>query len=185
MWKHSSGQALKLCRASLYIDNEVHRFPTLVVNSTQWFYMVLCPLQWYTIYWLMKLVSSHTCQCVVCWRPSKPMEDKRMSNLPTERMESFPLATYCGATFEFLWRRLVGPFKTKQGCEEHKKYALLFTCFSSCAVYVELLWNLSTNALVSGLHCFFALWRSVNKLSVTKESVLYVPEWNESSWRSS
>lgn len=59
MWKHCSGQALKLCRASLYINNEVHRFRTLVVNSTQkihnsttlqqWFYMVLCPLQWYTI----------------------------------------------------------------------------------------------------------------------------------------
>lgn len=116
MGKHSSGQALKLCGASLYINNEVHCFPTLAVNSTQkihnsttlqqWFYMVLCPLQWYTIneVWLLAHkdeVSWFHPTPVSVWSVGDQVNLWKIKESPYRTNESFPPTTYCGATFDW------------------------------------------------------------------------------------
>lgn len=80
-----------------------------------------------------------------------------MSDLPIERMESSPPFTYCGMD-------CFGPLMTKQGRKEQKRYGLLFTCFSSRAIHVEMVDDLSTDAFINGLRCFVALRGSVRQI---------------------
>lgn len=57
-----------------------------------------------------------------------------------------------------------GPFLTKQARKEYKRYGLLFTCFYSRAVHVEMLEDLSTDTFINGLRCFIALRGSVRQI---------------------
>lgn len=101
---------------SFIIHNEVHCFPTLVVNSTQkihnsttlqqWFYMVLCPLHWYTIneVWLLAHkdeVSWFHPTPVSVWSVGDQVNLWKIKESPYRTNESFPLASYCGATFDW------------------------------------------------------------------------------------
>ncbi len=111
-------------------------------------------------YWIPGLsqsVTSYIRQCVVCRRLRRPVEGQKMSDLPSERMEPSPPFTYCGMD-------CFGPFLTKKGRKEHKRYGLLFTCFCSCAIHVEMLDDLSTDAFINGLRCFIALRGSVRQI---------------------
>lgn len=69
-----------------------------------------------------------------------------MSDLPIERMESSPPFTYCGMD-------CFGPLMSKQGQKEQKRHGLLFTCFSSHAIHVEMVDDLSTDAFINSLRC--------------------------------
>ncbi|XP_054872902.1 uncharacterized protein LOC111584426 [Amphiprion ocellaris] len=111
-------------------------------------------------YWipgLSRCVTSYVRQCVVCWKLRRPVEGQKMSDLPRERMEPSPPFTYCGMD-------CFGPFLTKQGRKEHKRYGLLFTCFYSRAIHVEMVEDLSTDAFINGLRCFIALRGSVREI---------------------
>ena len=88
-----------------------------------------------------------------------------MSDLPRERTEPSPPFTYCGMNF-------FGPFLTKKGRKEHKRYGLLFTCFASRAVHVELLEDLSTDAFINRLRCFIALRGSVRQIKYDQGTIL-------------
>jgi len=80
-----------------------------------------------------------------------------MSDLPTERVKHSPPFTYCGMD-------VFGPFLTKQARKENKRYGLLFTCFYSRAVHVEMLEDLTLDAFINGLRCFIALRGSVRQI---------------------
>lgn len=55
--------------------------------------------------------------------PEKPTKKQRMADLNPERVESSPPFSFCS--------RDLGPFLTKHGRKENKRYVLLFTCLSS------------------------------------------------------
>ncbi|XP_038062324.1 uncharacterized protein LOC119732792 [Patiria miniata] len=57
-----------------------------------------------------------------------------------------------------------GPFITKQGRKEFKRYGLLFTCLSSRAVHVEMIDDLSSDAFINGLRCFIAVRGKVRQI---------------------
>lgn len=59
---------------------------------------------------------------------------------------------------------IFGPFLTKQARKEYKRYGLLFTCFYSRAIHVEMLEDLSTDTFINGLRCFIALRGSVRQI---------------------
>jgi len=73
---------------------------------------------------MSRAVASHVHHCLTCRKLSRPTEEQRMADLPSERTNPSPPFTYCGMD-------CFGPFVTKQGRQEHKRYGLLFTCFSS------------------------------------------------------
>ena len=50
-----------------------------------------------------------------------------------------------------------GPFIVKDGRKEVKRCGLLLTCFSSRTVHIEMLDDISTDALINGLCCFVSL----------------------------
>ncbi|XP_077393414.1 uncharacterized protein LOC144030741 [Festucalex cinctus] len=111
-------------------------------------------------YWIPginRAVTSYIRQCVTCRRHRRPIEEQRMADLPPERVEPSPPFTYCGMD-------CFGPFLTKQGRKEIKRYGLLFTCLSSRAVHLEMLDDMSTDALINGLRCFVAIRGAVRQI---------------------
>lgn len=80
-----------------------------------------------------------------------------MADLPSDRAEPLPPFTYCGMD-------CFGPFHTKQGHKEQKRYGLLFTCLSSRAVHIEMLEDMTTDALINALQCFVAIRGTVRHI---------------------
>lgn len=111
-------------------------------------------------YWicgLSRAVATHIRHCVTCRRLRRPAESQRMSDLPVERTEPTPPFTYCGMD-------CFGPFWTKQGRKQEKRYGLLLTCFCSRAIHIEMLEDLSTDTFINGLRCFIALRGAVRQI---------------------
>lgn len=111
-----------------------------------------------------RVVSSYIWQCVTCRRLRRSVEIQRMADLPPERKEPSPPFVYTGMD-------CFGPFFTKQGRKAHKRYGLLFTCFCSQAIHIEMLDDLSTDSFINGLRCFIAIRGS----SVTSLWMQHIP----------
>ena len=72
-----------------------------------------------------------------------------MADLPQERCtEAAPFA-YCGVD-------MFGPLIIKERRSELKRYGALFTCFSSCAVQIEVTNSLDADSFILALHRFMA-----------------------------
>lgn len=113
-----------------------------------------------TGYWIpgmSRTVASFIRQCVICRRLRRAPEGQRMSDLPAERLEPSPPFTYCGMD-------CFGPFVTIERRKQHKRYGLIFTCFCSRAIHIELLDDLSTDTFINALRCFIAIRGSVRQI---------------------
>lgn len=111
-------------------------------------------------YWIPginRAVTSYIRNCVTCRRLRRSVEGQRMSDLPTERVEPSPPFVYCGMDY-------FGPFMTKEGRKQHKRYGLLLTCFCSRAIHIEMLEDMSTDAFINSLRCFIAIRGSVRQI---------------------
>lgn len=111
-------------------------------------------------YWIIgasKAVASYIRGCVVCRKARRPTEQQRMADLPADRVESAPPFSFCGMD-------CFGPFLTKQGRKEQKRYGLLFTCLCSRAVHIETLEDLTTDAFINALRCFIAIRGTVRQI---------------------
>lgn len=80
-----------------------------------------------------------------------------MADLPEDRVEPAPPFAYCGMD-------CFGPFITKQGRKEFKRYGLLFTCLCSRAVHIELVEDMTTDAFINALRCFIAIRGKVTQI---------------------
>jgi len=80
-----------------------------------------------------------------------------MADLPEDRVEAAPPFTYVGMD-------CFGPFLTRRGRSETKRYGLLLTCLCSRAVHIEMLDDMSTDALINGLRCFIAVRGAVRHI---------------------
>ncbi|XP_037394566.1 uncharacterized protein LOC119263501 [Pygocentrus nattereri] len=111
-------------------------------------------------YWVVggsKAVAQYIRQCVRCRRVRAPLEEQRMADLPSDRVDPAPPFTYCGMD-------CFGPFHTKQGRKEQKRYGLLFTCLCSRAVHIEMLEDMTTDAFINALRCFIAIRGTVRHI---------------------
>ncbi|KAG1968718.1 nek6 [Pimephales promelas] len=104
-----------------------------------------------------KLVARLIHRCVKCRKLRRPVEEQRMSELPRERCEVSAPFLFCGMD-------CFGPFITKRGRKECKRYGLIFTCLSSRAVHLEMLEDMSTDAFINALRCFISLRGAVCQL---------------------
>ncbi|KAK0144674.1 hypothetical protein N1851_017016 [Merluccius polli] len=102
-------------------------------------------------------VSSHIYKCVKCRKYRRQTEEQKMSDLPSDRMETAPPFTYTGID-------CFGPFYVKEGRKEMKKYGLLLTCLCSRAIHVEMLDDMTTDAFINALRAFIAIRGSVRQL---------------------
>ena len=103
-------------------------------------------------YWIIKansavrqLISS----CVICRRIKSTPQDQKMADLPEDRLTPAPPFTYVGVDY-------FGPYVTKEGRKERKRYGALFTCLVSRAVHIEVAHTLDTDSFLHALRRFIA-----------------------------
>ena len=111
-------------------------------------------------YWILggsRVVADYIHNCVQCRKLRRPVQEQKMADLPPDRVEPTPPFSFCGMD-------CFGPFVTKQGRKEYKRYGLLFTCMCSRAVHIEMLEDLSTDSFLVGLRCFVALRGTVMQI---------------------
>ena len=103
------------------------------------------------------IVSSLINKCVICRKIRGKMQTQKMSSLPNERCEEVPPFTHVGMD-------CFGPFLIKEGRKEWKKYGVVFSCLNSRAVHLEVLDDLSSDALISALRCLISLRGPISNL---------------------
>ena len=88
--------------------------------------------------------------CVTCRKLYAPVAEQKMSDLPPERCEAYmPPFTY--TSFD-----IFGPYMVKHGRGEAKRYGIIFGCFTTRAVYLDVLPSLQTDHFLNALVRFIA-----------------------------
>ena len=103
-----------------------------------------------TGYWMINCnsaVKSLIAKYVICRHLRGSICQRKMTDLPRERLSQEPPFTYCGID-------MFGPILVKEGRKEMKRYGCLFTCLSSRAVHTESTNSLSTDAFLQELRKF-------------------------------
>ena len=104
-------------------------------------------------FWLpraRRLIKAIRYACVVCKKMYDPTHNQKMADLPAERLEPG------GRCFTYTGLDLCGPFYVTQGRSKVKRYGCLFTCFTTRAVHMEVVTDLSTAAFLNGFFRFTA-----------------------------
>ena len=90
--------------------------------------------------------------CVVCKKVQGQVSNQRMADLPLVRVkEGEPVFTYTGTD-------CFGPFYTTfgRGRKQQKRYGVIFTCMTVRAVHIEMVPDLSSEAILGALRRFLA-----------------------------
>ena len=101
-------------------------------------------------FWVTRCNSLVRCiilKCVRCKQLRGRFQQQKMADLPKERMSEEPPFTYCGVD-------LFGSFLVKDGQKEVKRYGALYTCLSSRAIHIEVVYSLSTDSFIMSLRRF-------------------------------
>ena len=103
-------------------------------------------------YWIVganSAVRQRIHACVVCRRNKASPQNQKMADLPSVRLTPSPPFTYVGVDF-------FGPYITKEGRKERKRYGALFTCLVSRAIHIEVCNSLETDSFLNTLRRFIA-----------------------------
>lgn len=91
--------------------------------------------------------------CVKCFKAKPRTYTEIMGDLPTLRVQPAPPFYNCGVDY-------AGPFFTRdrraRGYKKYKSYVCLFVCFSTKAIHLELVSDLTSEAFLSSLRRFIA-----------------------------
>jgi len=107
-------------------------------------------------YWIVgikTLMKKIVNQCIHCKEKLKALQEQIISPLPIERIKPSPAFHTTGVDY-------FGPFATKGEIQKRvrgKSYGVIFTCFSSRAVYVDVAHDLSTDGFLQVLRRFSCL----------------------------
>ena len=98
-----------------------------------------------------KLSRTVCSQCTICRRATPLPQKQYMGDLPLERVNFTPPFTVTGLDF-------AGPFTIKMGYTRRPvkldAHICIFVCFTTKAVHIEVISELTTKALLLGLHRF-------------------------------
>lgn len=112
---------------------------------------VLCCLR--QRYWIMRgnaAVRKVINKCVTCRRYQGPTMKQLMAELPPDRVSpADPPFTNSGVD-------CFGPFYTKRGRGQYKRYGVIFTCMAIRAIHIEIADSLSTDSFINALRRFIA-----------------------------
>ena len=114
-------------------------FPTMTMNQI-----------WPSGFWVTRcnsLVRFIILKCVRCKQLRGKLQQQKMADLPKERMSEEPPFMHCGVD-------LYGSFLVKDGWKEVKRYGALYTCLSSRAIHIEVVYCLSTDSFIMSLRRF-------------------------------
>ncbi|XP_035986599.1 uncharacterized protein LOC118560067 [Fundulus heteroclitus] len=83
------------------------------------------------------------------------MQVQKMADLPADRLIPEPPFTSVGLDVFGPWTIVTR--RTRGGCSQSKRWAVLFTCMSTRAVHIELIETMSTDSFINALRRFFAI----------------------------
>ncbi|TKS65758.1 hypothetical protein D9C73_028515 [Collichthys lucidus] len=122
-------------------------------------------------------------ECVFCRRQHALLGEQKMADLPKERVTpNSPPFTYVGADY-------FGPIIVKRGRSEVKRYGVIFTCFTTRAVHLEVASSLDTDSCINAIRRFVSRRGQVqqirsdngtNLISADRELRTAIQEWNKS-----
>jgi hypothetical protein len=115
-----------------------HAGQQFIMNAVREEYWIL------KLSWLVKKVKS---RCVVCRKREARVEHPQMAELPQSRVEPTLPFVKCGVDY-------FGPFLVKRGRSTEKAWGVIFTCFSTRAVHLELAESLATEAFINAFRRF-------------------------------
>ena len=111
-------------------------------------------------YWILgcsSAVSDLISQCVTCRKLRGQLQNQKMADLPTDRVDPAPPFTYCGVDF-------FGPFLVKEGRKEVKRYGCIFTCLTCRAIHIEVANSLDTDSFINALRRFVSIRGPIRSL---------------------
>ena len=103
-------------------------------------------------FWLINggsVVVFYISTCVECRRFRGMMQQQKMADLPSDRMEPSPPFTYAAVDY-------FGPWLIKNGHKKVKRYGVLFTCMVSRAIHLETANALTTDSFLNAYRRFVA-----------------------------
>ncbi|XP_071944925.1 uncharacterized protein [Antedon mediterranea] len=135
-------------------------------------------------YWVtraLKLTKSIFSRCVTCRRYNGRLETQKMSELPKQRLMSGEKPfTRSGVDY-------FGPIEIKRGRTVLKRYGVVFTCFNTRAIHLEMADSLDTDSCINAVRRFIARRGAVrymlsdngtNLVGADKELRKGMKEWN-------
>lgn len=103
-------------------------------------------------YWIIggsSAVGKQINDCVVCRKLRRKTENQKMSDLPSDRLDTEPPFTFCAVD-------LFGPWYIKEGRKELKRYGVLFTCMACRAIHLETTNSMDTSSFINALRRFIS-----------------------------
>ena len=88
-------------------------------------------------------------RCVTCRRLRGKVGKQIMADLLRDRLKEEPPFIYCGVD-------MFGPFEIKKRRNTLKRYEALFTCFASCAIYIEMTKSMDIDSFILAIRRFVA-----------------------------
>ncbi|XP_073714092.1 uncharacterized protein [Misgurnus anguillicaudatus] len=116
-------------------------------------------------YWLTsakRCIGSLLIKCVTCRKLRRPTELQQMADLPAERLQVAPPFTYVGVDVFGPWQ--VISRRTRGGCSDSKRWAVIFSCMCTRAVHIEVVETLSASGFINALRRFFAIRGPVKQI---------------------
>lgn len=121
-------------------------------------------------------------ECVFCKRLHSNLGEQKMADLPKERITpDLPPFTFVGADF-------FGPIVVKRGRSEVKRYGVIFTCFTTRAIHLEIANSLDTDSCINAIRRFICRRGQVRQIrsdngtnltSADSELKKAIKEWNQ------
>ena len=153
-----SGLTFNKCHPYILCNND--NFTNMLINyeHTRNYHTSAHSLRYIILqnFWILRSISAIKKQlhrCITCIRFRANTEKQIMSDLPSSRLVPSNPFTHCGIDY-------AGPFSTKlyKGrCNKIlKTYACLFICFTTHAIHIELVSDLTEDAFIAALKRFIS-----------------------------
>ena len=116
-------------------------------------------------FWIVggkRLVNRVINQCLNCRRLRGKLQHQKMADLPSERLTPSPPFTYVGLDVFGPWE--VTARRTRGGHANSKRWAVIFTCFSTRAIHIELVESMDTSSFINALRRFMAIRGHVEQI---------------------
>ncbi|XDV29327.1 hypothetical protein PO909_032464 [Leuciscus waleckii] len=138
-------------------------------------------------YWIpaaISLARKIRSECVFCRRLHSNLGEQKMADLPKERITpDLPPFTFVGTDF-------FGSIIVKRGRSEVKRYGVIFTCFTTRAIHLEIANSLDTDSCINAIRRFISRRGQVRQIrsdngtnltSADRELKNDIKEWNQSN----
>jgi hypothetical protein len=104
-------------------------------------------------YWIPRagsLIKAIVSKCVFCRKYHAQRGEQKMADLPKDRtVAGKPAFSHVGVDY-------FGPFEIKRGRTVHKRYGVIFTCFNTRAIHLEVAYSLDTDSCINSIRRFIA-----------------------------